>query len=121
MGVAYGDLVQAHLKLIIFLPQSVDIDHWDADRALIGLPELVHLLLILPGGSSDLSWCGLDKLNILLPDSSGFSIHSDVGQNEVVCLGNGGPSGSGNIVGKVVAAPDIVKIDGPEVDIWNGE
>ena len=83
-GIAYRELVQSHLELIIFLPHGIDGLGRNADSTLVGLPEQVHLLLVLPSGTPDASWPGANELDVVGPDAAGVFVHADILNSKVI-------------------------------------
>lgn len=82
--ITHSHLVQAHLKLIVLLPKNIDGRHGHCDGTVVGLAQLIHLLLILPPGASNLAWSILDKLDIVLPDGPRIPINTDIVDHELV-------------------------------------
>lgn len=84
---------------------------------MISLSQLVHLLLILPTSTPNLTRTHLDELKIVLPDVARISVNSDIVNDEVVRLGHSSSRLASWIAVQVITSPDIIKVDGPELNI----
>lgn len=84
---------------------------------MVGFAQLVHLLLVLPPSASNLARAILDEVNVVLPDGARVSVDANIVNDELVRPSDGLPGSAGGIVGEVVTPPDIVKVDGPKLDI----
>lgn len=74
----YRKFIQTHLKLIVFLPQSIDSLSGDAKSFLISLAKQVHLLLILPPRSADITGPRAYELDIIAPDRPRIFVHTNI-------------------------------------------
>lgn len=108
----YRQFVEAHLKLVVFLPQIVDSRHGHSNRPLIDGADLVHLLLIFPTRTANIARRSLDELNIVLPNATRLPVHANRVEHKLVRLSDCLSGDSGGVVIKVVAAADVVEVDG---------
>lgn len=116
-GPAHGHLVQPHLKLVIFLPENVDGRGWHANRALVGLPQLIHLLLVLPVPPSNLARAAPNELNIVLPYPPRVLVDANSIDHKLIRLVNNLSGPAIRVVVQVVSPANVVEVDGPEAHV----
>jgi hypothetical protein len=88
-GQTYRDLVHAHLEFIILAPDLQGRVVWDRDCTLIDLPQSVHLLHVLPTGTTEVARTRLEHLEIIKPQPPGADVNTNTTKDELVCVRNG--------------------------------
>ena len=109
-------LIQALFELVIFSPEGVQVGDRYADSTLVGLSEHIHLLLVLPAVSSDVTRTRLEELYIVVPYLAGIAVLADVVEDELVGLVHD-LTGLARRVVEAVSAADVIEIGCPELDV----
>ncbi len=113
----YRCLIQTHLKSIILFPELICRLSRNSYGTLIDLPKDIHLLLVLPATSANITRAGFSKLNIVLPQFPGVFIKTNILQGKVIGLMYSSTCFAGCIRCRVVMTANMIEIQGPELDI----
>lgn len=114
----YRCFIQAHLKSIILLPEHGRRLGRDTNSSLIGFPQQIHLLLILPITPTDIARARLYKLNIVLPQLARVFVNTNILKSKLIRLVYSLTSLAGRVSCGIVMPSNVVKVQGPELDIW---
>jgi hypothetical protein len=116
-----GELVETILKLVILLPEHVDIRNRNTDSSLVCFPQLVHLLLVLPLTASNRTGSSPEELYIIRPNPPRVFVEANSPNYKLIGLSDRLASCSTAVIRQIVASSDIVEIFGPQLDVGRGE
>lgn len=113
MQIAYILLGQPRLEGIVLLPEAVDVLCGDAYGFLVDFPQSVHLLLILPAGTSNLLRTATNEVDIVLPYGTSIFVMTDIRQHEFKGITDSLSSLSRLIGVEIVSSAHIVDVECP--------